>query len=474
MMVLKQMLKPSDIRFWILLLFLIRWIGIQNPPLETGHNWRQSLTNMTTRNLERDDWDFMHPRTDMAGEKSGIFGAEFPLYNLICGLFNTLFGYSHAHGRIISLIFSSLAVWCFYLTLTYFESEQTAFSAAIILSVSIWFSFSRKIMPDVFSVSLMLIAVYWMHKYIRSHNSLLLILAGILASLAMLSKLPSILFMVLLIIPIAHNSISRKQKAYIICIALIAIAMPALWYFRHVPYLVKTYGFELYFPKSLSEGFQEVTLHLPELWEKFYFSALHSWLAFGFFLMGTFVLFKNKEGVPIGVFISFLGVLGLFILKTGAVFPLHNYYIIPFVPVMAWLCAKGLGMLPKKAIIICLVLISAESILNQQHDFFIKDPEWHKMRLEPIAALHTDRHDLWVMSGGPSPQHLYFADRRGWPASAQQYTDQAYMQDKIKKGARFFMLEIKDVNDFIFPWKVVYADKDWRLYDLRASLKVVP
>jgi hypothetical protein len=48
------------------------------------------------------------------------------------------------------------------------------------------------------------------------------------------------------------------------------------------------------------------------------------------------------------------------------------------------------------------------------------------------------------------------------------------MQDKIKKGAPFFMLELKDANDFIFPWKVVYADKDWRLYDLRTSLEPIP
>jgi|GEM_PF-4050853 len=67
---------------------------------------------MTTRNPERDDWNFMHPRTDMAGEKSEIFGAEFPLYNLICGRFNTLLGYSHAHGRIMRLIFWFFAINC--------------------------------------------------------------------------------------------------------------------------------------------------------------------------------------------------------------------------------------------------------------------------------------------------------------------------------------------------------------------------
>jgi hypothetical protein len=41
----------TDIQFWIVLFFLIRMIGITNPPLEIGHNRRQSLTNMVARNF---------------------------------------------------------------------------------------------------------------------------------------------------------------------------------------------------------------------------------------------------------------------------------------------------------------------------------------------------------------------------------------------------------------------------------------
>ena len=32
----------KDIRFWIVLFFLIRMYGITMPPLEMGHNWRQT------------------------------------------------------------------------------------------------------------------------------------------------------------------------------------------------------------------------------------------------------------------------------------------------------------------------------------------------------------------------------------------------------------------------------------------------
>jgi len=42
----------TDIRFWIFLFFLIRLVGITNAPLETGHNWRQSFTNMILLEIE--------------------------------------------------------------------------------------------------------------------------------------------------------------------------------------------------------------------------------------------------------------------------------------------------------------------------------------------------------------------------------------------------------------------------------------
>jgi hypothetical protein len=68
-----------DIRPWILLLLLVRLIGITQPPLETAHHWRQTTVTMTARNFHEHGLDLLHPRVDMAGEKSGITGMEVPL-----------------------------------------------------------------------------------------------------------------------------------------------------------------------------------------------------------------------------------------------------------------------------------------------------------------------------------------------------------------------------------------------------------
>ena len=63
--------------------FILRMYGITNAPLEVGHNWRQSLTNMIARNFIQIDNNILYPRIDVDGNKSGIMATEFPLFNYL-------------------------------------------------------------------------------------------------------------------------------------------------------------------------------------------------------------------------------------------------------------------------------------------------------------------------------------------------------------------------------------------------------
>lgn len=85
----------TDIRFWILVFFAIRLIGITNEPIEISHNWRQTLTNMIARNFLEDGANLRFPKIDMAGEKTGIIGSEFPFFNYLIYLAFELFGFEH-------------------------------------------------------------------------------------------------------------------------------------------------------------------------------------------------------------------------------------------------------------------------------------------------------------------------------------------------------------------------------------------
>lgn len=104
----------KDIRFWIILLFIIRLYGIKLPPLEVSHNWRQTTVTMVARNFYENNSNIFYPQIDIAGEKSGITGMEFPLLNYTIYLISKIFDYQHWYGRLINLILSSIGIYYFY------------------------------------------------------------------------------------------------------------------------------------------------------------------------------------------------------------------------------------------------------------------------------------------------------------------------------------------------------------------------
>jgi len=161
----------QDIRFWIGLFFLIRLIGITNPPLEEAHSWRQTTVTMVARNFLEIDNNIFYPRIDIAGDKTGITGMEFPILNYLIYLMAKIFGYQHWYGRLINLIVSSFGIWYFYkLIKKYFDKKAALYSGIILLS-SLWFAYSRKIMPDTFSVSLILAGIYYGTNYLDSKQN---------------------------------------------------------------------------------------------------------------------------------------------------------------------------------------------------------------------------------------------------------------------------------------------------------------
>ena len=139
-----------DIRFWLLILFLLRLIGITNPPLEMSHSWRQSLTAMISRNFIEYGPNLLYPRIDMGGIREGIIGSEFPFFNYLIYLFAKTFGYNHWYGRLINLSVTTVGVFYFFRLIKGLMTERIAFFSALLLALSVWFGLARKIMPDTY------------------------------------------------------------------------------------------------------------------------------------------------------------------------------------------------------------------------------------------------------------------------------------------------------------------------------------
>jgi len=459
----------SDIRFWIFLFFVIRLIGITNPPLEVSHNWRQTTVTMVARNFLEVDNNIFYPRVDIAGEKTGITGMEFPLLNYMIYLSAELFGYQHWYGRLINLIISSFGLWFFFKLSSKYFKGNTAFYSTIILAVSIWFQFSRKIMPDTFAMSFIIASIYYGTNYLEQSRKNIVYLLGyfLLMVLGVLSKLPSGYLLVVLGLLYFDKNISINKKIIFAVVSLIGIIPVIIWYFYWVPYLVETYGFWHFFMgKSFEQGFNEIIQNFPQTLSRFYETAL-KFIGFAIFLFGLIYAIIKKETLLLVIFaISFLS-FSVIIFKAGFTFPHHSYYIIPFVPIMALIAGYGLTKIkyPKLAIFL-LVAISVEGISNQQHDFRIKEKDEQMLKLEKDLNTVSKPNDLILINSGKYPTPMYFSHRKGWVDGNDKIKDGAYIEELRTKGLKYIVILKRTFGSDIAlsHYEKVIENEDYAIY----------
>ena len=92
---------------------------------------------MVARNYQEVDPDLFYPRIDIAGEKSGITGMEFPLLNYLMYLVGLVFGQNAWHGRLVNIIVSSFGVFYFFKCLSLFFNRNRALLCIICFTLII-------------------------------------------------------------------------------------------------------------------------------------------------------------------------------------------------------------------------------------------------------------------------------------------------------------------------------------------------
>ena len=451
------------IEFWIILFLLVRLIGITNPPLEKAHNWRQVTGLMVARNYLEVDPNIMYPRIDDNNGGSGIIGMEFPSLNYVHFLTANIFGYTHWYGRLINLLVSSLGLFFFYklINLAGFK-ERIAFVSTIFLATSIWFSFSRKMMPDTYCISIMFVGLYYGLKYLQEHKVVQIIAFTLCCSLAILSKIPAGIYLVVLAPFLLSTKFRIKEKLILSACTIIPLTLTYLWYFQWNFKLADRYGNWYNSGKPLSVGFSEIIQHLDQALEKFYFSAFSSYFMFILFALGLiFMIYKKEKKLVLTFVLTFL-VFIVYIFKSGFFFYHHSYYIIPFVPVMALVAGYFVSLIKKQWIFLSVILIGVgESIANQQHDLFIKNSQKYKAQLEPIMDKVSEKEDLILINGDGNPQLMYMSHRKGWNCSNQKLSDTSYIKKVIENGCKFIVVDKKsysNLNELNLPYKTAFEN----------------
>ena len=459
----------KDIRFWIILFFIIRMYGITNPPLEVGHNWRQTDGLMIARNFYERDANIFYPTVDVAGEKSGTVGSEFPILNYIIYLISLIFGYDDWYGRLVVLVTASIGILYFYRLIKRYFGEPSAFNASILLLVSFWFSYSRKIIPDAFAASLCLIALYYAFLYLDDGKPGHLFLFFILALLGCLSKIMVATILTVLIFPIFNSQIPLQRKALLSFFSLLILIMVCWWYFVWVPYLNTTFEFHDHFFMGMSfrDGIDAILTNFRVVMKRLYNTPL-KYTGFAAFLAGLFLIIKNRQWLKLGIFlVPYLAFL-VILVKTGASIMGDTYYVITVIPAMAFIAGTGLTYINNRKIVVAiLIIVGIESLAAQIYDFRLREPYKSLTTLESIMDTLSEKNDLIVINSDTNnPTAMYFAHRRGWTVPTPKLQDAAFMNDIKSRGCKYVVLATQLYGDVDLNYPIVHQSEYFKIFKL--------
>src|SRR2546421_3975571 len=174
----------------VLVAFAVRLIGIDQPFVDPW-SWRQSDVAAIARNFLENGFRFAWPQTDWAGNEPGYVGTEFPVLPFVAALVYQRTGVQEWIGRIEGVLFFIVALPFFFgLVRRIFGDVAAAWATFFYAFAPLSIVASRAFMPDMPSLSLAIIGIYFFLRWLEEDRFRWLLSSALLVSLALLSKLP--------------------------------------------------------------------------------------------------------------------------------------------------------------------------------------------------------------------------------------------------------------------------------------------
>lgn len=431
-----------DIRLYIVIFTILGLENIMTPPIDE-HTWRQTLTLMISKNFYEVSPNILYPRTDVGFSTGGIMSVEFPVFNYILSIIYRILGYEDWYGRLLNWTICCTGLYFFYLTVKRFFNDQTAFFGTLAYMVSVTFMYARKTMPDSFSLSLVIIGTYFLTNYLSNSKWKHFLFGSILVTLGVLSKIPAVCYLSLLSIPFLDKTYNFRNKVKIAIALTLCLIMLIFWYFHWMPYLEETYKNKLIWPVSLKEGFQiflaENGLVHQQFKNSFYYYPLLTLSLAG--LSVALIKLNPLIKLSIGIYsILFF----LYVFKTGIVFPTHEYYIIPYTPLMAIGIGYLISQLQVQTVVILpfFLLLIAPAYQRYKQDSFVNMDRKYLLELESLTQEHIPR-DAKILVNGTQldPTLMYFTGRKGWTVNHDVLPRDGWIQDYKKEGVEFIVVD---------------------------------
>ena len=419
---------------WLVLFIVVaalgvRLIGIDQPFIDPW-SWRQSDVAAIARNFLENGFHFTRPQIDWAGNQPGYVGTEFPVLPFMAALIYRSAGVQEWIGRLQGVLLFVTALPFF------FGLVRRIFGEGVAVWATFFYAFaplsvvaSRAFMPDVPSLSLAIIGLYFFLRWVDEGRFRWLVWSAILISLALLIKLPTAIIGVPLLylasrrdtfarnpdvqahVPPRRNFLARWELWFF---AVVALIPSALWYWHAHRISTKFYPYHFFG----AGGFRIMSVAWYwELVRQTAFSSLTLTL-FALALLGTLVVPRAKYT---RVFHWWLAAMLLFIFAAGYG-NRHQWYQLPLVPIAAvfagcacaWIAARGPipRVIPGLGAVLLVFSFGISSYFCVQPLYRPAAAGLRNLGVELNQA--TTGNSLIIAATDGDPTIFYYAHRKGW------------------------------------------------------------
>jgi 4-amino-4-deoxy-L-arabinose transferase-like glycosyltransferase len=411
-----------------------------NQPYVDHWSWRQSDVAGIARNFYDGGFRFASPQIDWAGNATGYVGTEFPILPFVAAICYKFAGIHEWIGRSQAVILFAVSLPFFFLLV------REIFGSTAAVWATFFFSFTplnifggRSFMPDVPSLSLAIIGLYFFLRWTHDQKWTAFFAAAIAISLSILIKITSIVIAApLLYLAVAAVCDRRRNKErrfpkspgrsrdrpslnfgahrtplQLIAFVAITIVPSAIWYWhayqiaqRFCPHHffgaggIRIEGFSWYWHVGWQTAVSSLTPVLAIM-----------------ALIGLLIAPRSKYS---RLFHWWLVAVVLFIIAVGYG-NRHRWYQLPMVPITAGFAGAACAFFASKissrpaAIILSILLASSFAILSYVYVRPLYESSAAQLRNAGLALNKIAPSDALIVAADMGdPTIFYYSQRKGW------------------------------------------------------------
>ena len=425
-------------------------------PIIGVHSWRQADTAAMARNFHENGYRFLYPQIDWGGDSEGYVETEFPAYPFAVALFYGIFGVSEAYGRLLSVIWSLIAIYFLYRLVRKQVNENVAIWSAVFFSIlPLNVYYSRTFMPESALVMSSILGVYFFSNWLSTEKAGYFALSALFVALACLLKITA-LVLGLPLLYLAWLKFGWRFAGHksLWLYGLLVLAPVFLWYY-HAHQLFLQYGLTFRIWEYGTDKWGNWQLLLtPGFWDKIIFRTLAerflTWAGFPIFLVGLF-LRRQTRGEKL--FDYWLAALVIFLLIVAKGNYVHEYYQLPFMIPASVFMGKVYGrhfslaaLKGAKSLVLAVCLMGILLLAAHRYHSYMKkeDPQSSDTyQLASEVKRSTLDHARIIAVDLGNPTLLYLCHRKGWQAYPNEL-DEQFLRERIERGAQFVVGNHRD------------------------------